>query len=177
MLIAAAVGAATGSAIYAWSRPKYSGVKLKKSIMIDRSPADLYAFWRNVENLPRLTELLQSVEALDDLRSRWTITAPGEVPVQWVAEITKDIQGEMIGWRSIDGSTVETAGYVRFEPIPRGTLVRVALEYGPPAGRAGAVLATLFGKRPGAHIEDLLRHFKQLMETGETARAERRFAV
>jgi uncharacterized membrane protein len=80
----------------------------------------------------------------------------------------------MIGWRSLENSVIETAGYVRFESAPggRGTLVRVALEYYLPAGRVGAIVATLFGKRPGAHVEDLLRRFKQVMETGESAIAE-----
>ena len=85
----------------------------------------------------------------------------------------------MIGWRSVEGSDVETAGYVRFERAPggRGTLVRVAMEYDLPAGRVGAALATLLGKRPGAHVEEMLRRFRQVMETGEAAIAERQFAT
>jgi uncharacterized membrane protein len=87
----------------------------------------------------------------------------------------------MIGWRSMEGSPIETAGYVRFEPAPgeRGTLVRVALEYGLPAGRIGAIVASLFGKRPGAHVEEMLRRFKQVMETGESVTDEgrQRFAL
>src|SRR5262245_49478551 len=110
-------------------RRKYSGIKLKKSIIIDRSASDLYSFWRHFANLRRISDVLESVEVLDDIRSRWTISAPGEIPVQWDAEITKDLTDEMIGWRSIEGSPIETAGYVRFDPAPgrRGTLVRVAL--------------------------------------------------
>ena len=74
---------------------------------------------------------------------------------------------------SIEGSTIETAGYVKFEPAPgkRGTLVRVALEYNLPAGKIGAAVVSLLGKRPSAHVEDLLRRFKQIMETGEFAQA------
>jgi uncharacterized membrane protein len=90
--------------------------------------------------------------------------------VQWEAEITKDIPNEMIGWRSSADSNIETAGYVKFEPAgQRGSIVKVALEYGVPAGELGAVLATLIGKRPGAHVDEVLRRFKQVMETGETA--------
>jgi uncharacterized membrane protein len=98
----------------------------------------------------------------------------GDIPIHWEADITKDIRNEMIAWRSVEGSMIETAGYVRFEPAPgeRGTLVRVALEYNVPAGKIGAAIATLFGKRPGAHVEEMLRRFKQLMETGEVAVAE-----
>lgn len=167
--------AAVGGVVYAFKRPRYSGIKLKKSIIINRPAGDLYAFWRNFENLPRISDILESVQVLDDTRSRWTVSAPGEIPLQWDAEITKDLQDEMIGWRSIEDSAVETAGYVRFEQAPgrRGTLVRVALEYDLPGGKAGAALASLFGKRPGAHVEDMLRRFKQVMETGEFAVADK----
>ena len=169
-LIVGGITLAVGGTVYAMRRRKYSGIKLKKSIVIDRPASELYSFWRHFANLPRITDILESVEVLDDVRSRWTAAAPGEIPIQWDAEITRDITDEMIGWRSLEGSPIETAGYVRFEPVPgeRGTLVRVALEYGLPAGRIGAIVASLFGKRPGAHVEEMLRRFKQVMETGES---------
>jgi uncharacterized membrane protein len=167
------LGGATAAVgiVYALKRPGYSGLKFKKSILIDRPASALYAFWRDFGNLARIADILQSVQVLDDNRSRWTVAAPGDIPIQWDAEITKDVEDEMIGWRSTRDSAIETAGYVRFEPSStrRGTLVRVALEYNLPAGRVGAAIATLFGKRPGAHVEALLRRFKQVMETGEFA--------
>lgn len=174
-ILALAGATAAGTALmYTLRRPRYSGTKLKKTIMIDRSAADLYTFWRDFENLPRVSSILESVEVLDDTRSRWTALAPGEFPIRWDAEITRDIPNEMIGWRSIEGSVIETAGYVRFEPRPgRGTLVRIALEYDLPVGRVGAVVASLLGKKPGTHVEELLRRFKQLMESGETVAPRR----
>ena len=174
-ILALAGAAAAGTAlVYALRRPRYSGIKLKKTIMVDRNAAALYTFWRNFENLPRISSILESVEVLDDTRSRWTALAPGEFPIRWDAEITRDIPNEMIGWRSLEGSVIETAGYVRFEPRPgRGTLVRVALEYDLPVGRVGAAVASLLGKKPGAHVEELLHRFKQLMESGEAAAPRR----
>jgi uncharacterized membrane protein len=170
LLIAGALAAA-GTAYYATRKPVYSGIKLKKSIVIERPASELYDFWHNFENLPRITDFLESVEVLDVTRSRWTVAAPGGLPIHWEADVTKDVRNEMIGWRSLEHSVIETAGYVRFEPASggRGTLVRVALEYGLPAGRIGAAVASLFGKRPGTHIEEMLRRLKQLMETGELA--------
>jgi uncharacterized membrane protein len=146
-------------------------MKLKRSIIIDRPAAELYTFWRNFENLAKIADILSSVQVLDHRRSRWTVSAPGGIPIHWDAEIIKDLENEMIGWRSIPASPIETAGYVRFEHAPggRGTMVRVALEYDVPAGRVGAAVASALGKRPGAHVEELLRRFKQLMETGEMA--------
>jgi uncharacterized membrane protein len=168
---AAAVGVA--ATVISYKAFKYSGIKLKKCITVDRSPEELYRYWRNFENLPRFMDMLDSVEVLDDRRSRWTVSGPGGVPVTWDAEITVDRPNEMIGWCSLKGSTVETKGYVRFERANggRGTVVRVAMQYVPPAGKAGAAVATLVGKRPGAEVDEALRRFKQLMEAGEIATA------
>jgi uncharacterized membrane protein len=175
-LLLLAGAAAAGCAIYyGTKREKYSGIKFKKSIVIDRPASELYDFWHDFENLPGISDMLASVEVLDVTRSRWTVAAPGDIPIHWEAEIIKDVRNEMIAWRSVESSMIETAGYVKFEPAPgdRGTLVRVALEYHLPAGKVGAAIATLFGKRPGAHVEEMLRRFKQLLETGEVAVAEK----
>jgi uncharacterized membrane protein len=66
---------------------------------------------------------------------------------------------------------VDTTGSVHFTPAPagRGTEVRVVLKYNPPAGKLGAAVARLFGEDPKQQIRDDLRHWKQLMETGEIA--------
>jgi len=171
LLISGLLATAGGAALYVSRKPRYDGIKFKKSILIDSPASELYDFWHDFENLPGITDLLESVEVLDVTRSRWTVNAPGDIPVHWEAELTKDVRNEMIAWRSIEGSMIETAGYVKFEPAPgdRGTLVRVAMEYRLPAGKVGAVMMSLFGKRPGAHVEEMLRRFKQLMETGEVS--------
>ena len=173
LLVSGILAAAGGTALYASRKPRFAGMKFKKSILIDRPASELYDFWHDFENLPGITDLLETVEVLDVTRSRWTINAPGDIPVRWEAEITKDVRDEMIAWRSLEGSAIETAGYVKFEPATgdRGTVVRVAMEYNLPAGKLGAAIASLFGKRPGAHVEEMLRRFKQLMETGEIAAA------
>jgi len=170
LLVGAASGAIVIGSLTKRSR-KYSGMKLKRSIEIGRSPAELYAFWRDVENLPKITDVLASVKSMGETWSRWTIRGVG-TELTWDSEITADRENEMIGWRSKEGSSIETAGYVRFSPGRDGTVVRVALEYSLPAGKIGAALASIFGNRPGAVVEDALRRFKQLMETGEVARAE-----
>jgi len=174
----AVAGVATmGVAVYSqFQRRKYSGFKFKRSIIIDRPAKELYRFWRDVRNLPLLVEALQSVEPLNEIRTRWTMSSAAGLPITWEAELTSDRNDEMIGWRSVDGSVVETAGYVRFLPTVggRGTLVRVALEYYPPAGYLGAGVTALFGRSPVFMVEQALRQFKQLFETGEIARAETR---
>ena len=158
------------------------GLKLKKAVTINSSPERLYSHWRNLRNLPQLFDNVLSVEPLDDMRSHWTLQVPGGITLEWDAEITVDRENEMIGWRSLDGADLDNAGYVRFERATggRGTVVRVALQYNPPAGKVGAAVSTLLGTRPSGQIEEALRKLKQLAETGEIARTavteEKRFS-
>jgi uncharacterized membrane protein len=148
------------------------GIKLKKAVTVNAPPEHLYAFWRRLEDLSLLFDNV-SVHPLDDVHSRWTLTAPGGLTLKWDAEITVDRKDEMIGWRSLEGAALDNAGYVRFERATggRGTVVRVALQYNPPAGKLGAALATLFGEKPESLVEEALRKFKQLIEAGEIATA------
>jgi uncharacterized membrane protein len=100
--------------------------------------------------------------------------------VEWDAAVLNDKPHEVIAWRSLEGSTVDSAGSVHFTRAPggRGTEVRVVLKYDPPAGKLGAAIARLFGEAPGQQIEEDLRRLKQMLETGETATAgERRFTM
>jgi uncharacterized membrane protein len=145
------------------------GIKIKRAVTINCPPAQLYNYWRNIENLPRLFDNVISVDALGASRSYWTLRVPGGMSLRWEAEITVDRKNEMIGWRSLAGADVDNAGYIRFERAAggRGTVVRVALQYNPPAGKVGAALATLMGERPADQIEEALRKLKQLMEAGE----------
>jgi uncharacterized membrane protein len=150
------------------------GIKLKKAVTVNVPAQRLYRYWRDLKNLPRLSDDLLSVYVIDNTRSRWRLRAPGGVSLEWDAEITIDRENEMIGWRSLDGADLDNAGYIRFEKATggRGTVVRVALQYNPPAGKLGAALATLLGERPAGVIGEALRRFKQIMETGEIPIAE-----
>jgi uncharacterized membrane protein len=150
------------------------GIKIKKSVTVNASLEQLYSYWRNLSNLPKLFDNVLSVEVLDPTRSHWTLSVPGGMNLEWDAEITVDRKNEMIGWRSLDGADLDNAGYVRFERATggRGTVVRVALQYNPPAGKVGAVLSTLLGEKPGSQVQEALRKFKQLMEAGEIPTTE-----
>jgi uncharacterized membrane protein len=147
------------------------GVKVEKSVTINKSPEELYRFWRNFENLPRFMKHLEAVKVLDDKRSHWTAKAPLGTTAEWDAEIINEKEHELIAWRSVEGSSIPNAGSVRFERKPGATetVVRVAVNYEPPGGTVGVALAKLFGEEPEQQIEEDLRRFKQVMEAGETA--------
>src|SRR4051812_6745041 len=90
------------------------GIRIKKSVTVNRSPEDLFCYWRRLENLQQLFPSVVSVKTIDDTRSLWTLKGLGGVELNWTAEITVDREGEMIGWRSIGRSDLDNAGYIRF---------------------------------------------------------------
>jgi uncharacterized membrane protein len=141
----------------------------EKSVIINRPAEDLYRFWRDFAQLPRFMKHLEAVRINGDRRSHWVARGPAGTRVEWDAEITADRPNELIAWRSLEGADVDNSGTVRFEAAPggRGTVVRVALDYRPPAGALGTAVAQLFGQAPQQQIEGDLRRFKNIMEAGE----------
>jgi uncharacterized membrane protein len=151
-----------------------SNIHVTKTIVVGRSPGEVYLFWRDFSNLARFMRHLESVEITGDRRSHWKANVPGGQTIEWDADLVEDEPNSRIAWRSLQGSELDNSGSVSFERAPggRGTLVRVEMQYGPPGGVIGAKLAKLFRAEPGQQIEDDLRAFKQVMETGEIAKSD-----
>jgi uncharacterized membrane protein len=155
-------------AVARWRR-RQRGIHVTEAVTINRSPEEIYRFWRNFENLPRFMDHLESVQVIDDRRSHWRARAPAGATVEWDAEIVEDRPNELIAWRSLERADVPNSGIVRFVRAPgnRGTEVHVELNYEPPGGTIGTLVAKLFGEEPSQQVADDLRHLKQIMETGE----------
>jgi uncharacterized membrane protein len=147
-----------------------AGVIVEESVVINRPIAEIYRFWRNLENLPRFMSHLESVERITDTLSRWRAKGPASTTVEWNAEIINEVPDQVIGWRSIEGSDVVSAGSVNFDEsgTGRGTRVRVRLQYSPPGGKLGDAVARLFRADAATEIRQDLRRFKQLVEEGQT---------
>jgi uncharacterized membrane protein len=154
--------------------PHGQGIKVLKTVTINRPASELYAFWRNFENLPKFMRHLESVTVLDDKRSHWVAKGPMGMHIAWDAEIINDEMDRLIAWKSVKNASVPNAGSVSFKPLPagRGTEVQVNLEYNPPGGLLGAAVAKLWGEEPHQQVRDDLYRFKQLMETGVIATVE-----
>jgi uncharacterized membrane protein len=146
-------------------------VHLETSIAIDKSPAELYAFWRDFKNLCLFMRNLESVTELSETQSHWVAKGPGLPRVEWDAEIFSEKENELISWRSSEDADFVNAGSVRFQAGPEGhgTFVRVTMNYNPPAGKVGASLVQLLGAEPAQLIKEDLRRLKQIMEAGEIA--------
>ncbi|GAA1509807.1 hypothetical protein GCM10009677_48350 [Sphaerisporangium rubeum] len=140
-----------------------------------RKPArEVYAYWRRLESLPEFMGHLDEVRSTGQRTSHWTASAPFGRTVEWDAEITDDVPGERLAWRSAGEADVPNAGEVRFRPAPDGvsTEVHVRMTYEIPGGRLGKAVAEYFGEEPHQQLDDDLRRFKQVLETGEVMRSD-----
>lgn len=168
-LIYRALGIDTSStrARSAVSVPHGRGIKVEKSIVINKAPEDLYGYWRDFENLPRFMTHLVAVQPRGEKRSHWVMRSIADAELSWDAEIINEVPNELIAWRTVEDADIDHAGSVRFEASQHGTNVKVTLEYRPPAGKIGVGVAKLLGQEPEQVLEEDLLRFKQLVEAGE----------
>lgn len=147
---------------------------LRAAVTVQRSPTDVYNYWRELENLPDFMWHLQSVTTDADGKSHWVANAPVGQPIRWDAEIVEDEPGRRIAWQSLPGSGIANSGRVEFVPdnVGKGTEVRVTIGYQLPGGALAKAAATLLGESPQQQVNDDLRRFKQIVETGQVLRSD-----
>jgi uncharacterized membrane protein len=142
-------------------------INIRSSFAIDKPRRQVYDFWRKLDNLPLFMNHLESVELIDDERSRWVLKLPtGVGTVSWEASIVKDKPGEVIGWSSLPDSVIDNAGKVFFRDAAdgKGTLVDIIITYQPPAGGIGASIAHVLNPVFKNMVDEDVRNFKQYMD-------------
>jgi uncharacterized membrane protein len=147
---------------------------VKAGITVRKPRHEVYRFWSDLKNLPSFMGHVESIEGNGDGRTHWRVKAPAGATVEWDAELVEDRPGEILAWRSVEGSGTQNSGAVRFLDAPRnqGTEVHVEFDYDAPGGKVGEAVAKLFGEEPTQQAKDDLRRFKQVMETGFVVRSE-----
>ena len=176
-IVGAALAAAGGYLIYRAANSQLRGpqrLHVQKSFTIMKPIAEVFAFWRNFENLPRIMTHLESVRNVDGRYSHWTARGPANMSIEWDAEIIDERPNEFIVWRSCAGADVVNRGSVQFYSALNGdaTEISVAIDYEPPAGKLGVLFARAFGRDPEQQVREDLRAFKALMEAGEIPTTE-----
>jgi uncharacterized membrane protein len=178
--IGAVVGATMADAYVASrssgrSRARVAG-PVRRAITVASTPDTAYRFWRDLANLLKFMERLESLEVLPSGRSRWRVRGPKGPSLSWEAEIVEDRAGDIIRWQSVEGSDLTNRGAVRFRPAPggQGTEIAVELEYVPPAGELGRLASVLSNEALEVQLERDLRRLKQLLEVGEIVQSDAR---
>lgn len=148
-------------------------VEIKSTLVIKRPKEELYAYWRNLENLPAFMSHIQQVNEVNNKRSVWVAEVPGGLGhIQWEAEIVWEQENQLLAWRSLPDSEIENSGEVRFQDSSNGksTIVETTISYRPPLGKAGKLAAKLLNPAFKKVVENDLKEFKELMERGRISR-------
>ena len=147
------------------SRPE--NVNIKTQLIVNKPRAEVYAFWRKLENLPLFMKHLKSVTALDDTNSHWEASLSGNAStLKWDAKIVKEEEGSLLAWSSLPGASIENAGKVDFKDAlgGLGTELNVVITYRPPAGKLGEGVATLLNPVFTKMIKKDVSNFKEYIE-------------
>jgi uncharacterized membrane protein len=149
-------------------------MELTATTTIRKSAPEVFAFWRDLENLPTFMAHLEQVRVTGERTSHWSADAPFGTHLEWDAEIVDEVPNEKLMWRSTETADVPNAGTVRFVTAPDGvsTEVHVVLVYDIPGGAIGKAVAKYFGEEPHQQVDDDLRRLKQVLETGEVVRSD-----
>ena len=153
------------------------GIDVRKSIHIAAPPEELYRFFMAAENFPRFMQHVREVRVTGEARWHWRVEGPSGIEVEWDAEVTRTEPGRLISWKTVENSTVESSGTVRFVPDGDGTRVDVRLTYNPPFGALGHVVAALLGGDPKRQLDDDLLRLKSLLERGKASGHEERVTL
>ena len=148
---------------------KVENINIKSNFTVNKSRAEVYAFWRRLENLPLFMRHIESVEQLDEKNSRWKAKIPGNITtLNWEAEIVED-KDYFIGWQSKEGSDIFNAGKVEFRDAPggQGTEIQAVISYKAPGGAFGTQIGKLLNPIFENYVREDIRNFKQFIESGE----------
>lgn len=137
----------------------------------------LYKLWSDVASIPLWQEQVVSVTPQPDDQSErvshWVMGNPEDPDgkrVEFDSEVYESTPGSRIAWRSIAGD-VEQTGEVNFVPVQKGELTgtRVTLmqTVKVPGGVVGNAAAAVAKRSPQQTVIENLRHFKELVESGE----------
>lgn len=146
---------------------KAHNVNIRLSSVIDKPVSEVYAFWRNLENLPKFMNHLHSVKSINHTISEWTAKGPAGIGrLSWKAEILKDEKEKLLSWNSLADSSIENAGKVIFKPKGKATELEVTISYRASLGTAGESAARLLNPYFQKIVNDDILNLKEYLESG-----------
>ena len=147
-----------------------------RTVTIGKPRSEVYAFWRDFSNLPSFMESIVSVTSTGIDTHRWELAGPRDATVELDTRIVEDAPNERVRWTTAEGASIEATGEVTFRDAPagRGTEVSSTVDWRPPGGELGRIVARLFGSDPSIRTRRELKRLKMLLETGEVATAANR---
>ncbi len=151
------------------SIPGKRGVRVQRSMTVNRSAEDLFNYWYDIEKAPLYMDYIQSVLKTGERTSHWIAQRPMNKTIEWNSELLAVVPNKSISWHVHGKPTTANAGKVSFDATPdgHGTVVTLELDFLQFKGTLGTGLGVVVGHIPEKQVLETLRHFKELMEAGE----------
>ena len=146
--------------------PRPAADRIEASVQIRRPPAEVFAFYRDLRNLPRFLGDVTAVAQLGARMYRWTIQGPFGVRAAWLIRLTEERRDALIRYETVGLPGLKTVWEIRFSPGAEPGCAEVHETMSLPLGRLGRAGLALIGKSPRAEVSANLRRLKQLLETG-----------
>lgn len=142
--------------------------RIEGNIEVEAPVAEVYDYWKNLENLPNFMSNIENVSMTGPDTSHWKVKGPIGTSVEFDAKTTQNRQNEAIAWNT-QGGDVETSGQVRFKEVSaERTRIEVQMNWAdPPGGKVGEVVTGMFAG-PKTMFEQDLRNFKDIIEGNAT---------
>jgi uncharacterized membrane protein len=142
-------------------------IKVQKTINIHAPVEQVFDFWTDHRNFPRFMSKVREALPIGEGRSHWIVAGPAGLPIEFTAEITKQVPNKLLAWKSLPGSTVRHGGVVYFEPVHEGsTRVHIEMCYHPIGGMIGHAMARFFRSDPKSEMDADLLRMKTFIEKG-----------
>jgi uncharacterized membrane protein len=149
-----------------------AGIHVRESIVIGRPVGEVYRFWRDLGNLARFLRHVERIDVMDARRSHWVVRGPGNIRLEWDAEILSDEPDALLSWKSTTPADIVSAGSVIFRPLgSQQTQIAVHFQYSPPGGSLGRRVAALLGQDPQRQVREDLHSLRDLLERREDTTA------
>lgn len=141
-------------------------IKVRVQLVVSRPRAEVYAFWRRLENLPLFMRHLEHVDELNAKTAAWKLKLPGGTgDIRWETRIVKEEEGKELSWHSVAGAAIENTGKINFADTPaQGTRLDVMIDYRHPEGIVSEGMAHLLTRAFRAKVEADVRRFKDYFE-------------
>jgi uncharacterized membrane protein len=136
---------------------------IEKSIEVNVPAETAYNQWTQFEDFPRFMEGVEEVRQVSDKHLHWRVNIGGKEK-EFDTEITEQIPGKRIAWRSVSGP--DNGGVVTFHHL-NGTTSRIMVQMGyEPEGlieKAGDLLGVASHR-----VQGDLERFKEYLENSGT---------
>jgi uncharacterized membrane protein len=124
-------------------------------VTIQRAIEDVFGFYRDFKNLPRVLGDVMAVEPTGPATSRWTIQGPLGIRANWTIKVTEERTNELIRYETVASSGLRTYWEIHFAPGSEVDETEVREVMKPPLGRLGRAALALIGKFPAEEVSSI----------------------